>query len=149
VLLIDEVMTPDSSRYWPKDQYAPGGPQPSFDKQFVRDYLEAIAWNKQPPVPSLPDDVVRRTREKYVDAYQRLTGRPLESRMREQLEQLVEEMVAKGIRYEDALREFDKRFIAQVLAKAGGNLCKAADVLGVHRNTLSRKMAEYRLKRPA
>jgi Fis family transcriptional regulator, factor for inversion stimulation protein len=69
--------------------------------------------------------------------------------MREQLEQLVEEMVAKGIRYEDALREFDKRFIAQVLAKAGGNLCKAADVLGVHRNTLSRKMAEYRLKRPA
>ena len=78
VLLIDEVMTPDSSRYWPKDQYVPGGPQPSFDKQFVRDYLETIRWNKQPPVPSLPDDVIIRTREKYVDAYRRLTGRPLE-----------------------------------------------------------------------
>jgi Fis family transcriptional regulator, factor for inversion stimulation protein len=69
--------------------------------------------------------------------------------MREQLEQLVEEMVAKGIRYEDALREFDKRFIAQVLIKVDGNLCKAADLLGVHRNTLSRKITEYRLKRPA
>jgi phosphoribosylaminoimidazole-succinocarboxamide synthase len=79
LLLIDEVMTPDSSRYWPQDQYAPGGAQPSFDKQFVRDYLEAIHWNKQPPVPSLPDDVVRRTREKYLDAYTRLTGRALET----------------------------------------------------------------------
>ena len=78
ILLIDEVMTPDSSRYWPRDQYAPGGPQPSFDKQFVRDYLESIRWNKQPPVPSLPDEVVSRTREKYVDAYRRLTGRSLE-----------------------------------------------------------------------
>ena len=78
VLLIDEVMTPDSSRYWPRDQYAPGGPQPSFDKQFVRDYLEQIRWNKQPPVPSLPDDVVRRTREKYVDAFRRLTDRELQ-----------------------------------------------------------------------
>ena len=67
--------------------------------------------------------------------------------MREQLEQLVEEMVAKGIRYEDAVREFDKRFIAQVLIKAEGNLCKAADLLGIHRNTLSRKITEYRLKR--
>ena len=78
LLLIDEAMTPDSSRYWPKDTYAPGGPQVSFDKQFVRDYLESIKWNKQPPVPSLPDEVVRRTREKYMDAYERLTGRPLE-----------------------------------------------------------------------
>ena len=60
IILIDEVLTPDSSRYWPKDQYAPGGPQPSFDKQYVRDYLEQIRWNKQPPVPSLPDDVVGR-----------------------------------------------------------------------------------------
>ena len=75
VMLIDEAMTPDSSRYWPKDQYKPGGPQPSFDKQFVRDYLEQIKWNKQPPVPSLPDDVVMRTREKYVEAYRRLTGK--------------------------------------------------------------------------
>ncbi|HEY8549456.1 MAG TPA: phosphoribosylaminoimidazolesuccinocarboxamide synthase [Vicinamibacterales bacterium] len=77
IILIDEVMTPDSSRFWPADQYAPGGPQPSFDKQYVRDYLERIRWNKQPPVPSLPDDVVARTREKYVDAFRRLTGREL------------------------------------------------------------------------
>jgi phosphoribosylaminoimidazole-succinocarboxamide synthase len=78
LILIDEVMTPDSSRYWPKNSYSPGGPQPSFDKQYVRDYLESIKWNKQPPVPSLPDDVVRNTRAKYLDAYRRLTGRELE-----------------------------------------------------------------------
>jgi phosphoribosylaminoimidazole-succinocarboxamide synthase len=78
VLLIDEVMTPDSSRYWPKDQYAPGRAQVSFDKQFVRDYLEQIHWNKQPPVPSLPDDVVARTREKYLEAFRRLVGKDLE-----------------------------------------------------------------------
>src|SRR5262245_52033126 len=77
IILIDEVLTPDSSRYWPSDQYAPGGPQPSFDKQYVRDYLEDIRWNKQPPVPSLPDEVVMRTREKYVEAYRRLTGKEL------------------------------------------------------------------------
>ena len=77
LLLIDEMMTPDSSRYWPKDTYAPGGPQQSFDKQYVRDYLESIKWNKQPPVPSLPDDVVQNTRAKYLDAYRRLTGREL------------------------------------------------------------------------
>jgi phosphoribosylaminoimidazole-succinocarboxamide synthase len=77
VILIDEVMTPDSSRFWPADQYRPGGAQPSFDKQFVRDYLESIRWNKQPPVPSLPDDVVERTRAKYLDAFRRLTGREL------------------------------------------------------------------------
>ena len=77
IILIDEVLTPDSSRYWPKDQYAPGGPQPSFDKQYVRDHLEQIGWNKQPPVPSLPEDVVMRTRQKYVEAYRRLTGKEL------------------------------------------------------------------------
>jgi phosphoribosylaminoimidazole-succinocarboxamide synthase len=77
LILIDEVLTPDSSRFWPRDQYRPGGAQPSFDKQFVRDYLEHIKWNKQPPVPSLPDDVVARTREKYVEAFTRLTGREL------------------------------------------------------------------------
>lgn len=77
LLVIDEMMTPDSSRYWPKDTYAPGGPQKSFDKQYVRDYLESIKWNKQPPVPSLPDDVVQNTRAKYLDAYRRLTGREL------------------------------------------------------------------------
>ncbi len=79
LLLIDELMTPDSSRYWPADEYTPGGPQPSFDKQYVRDYLEAIRWNKQPPVPSLPAEVIARTREKYLDAYRRLTGGALES----------------------------------------------------------------------
>jgi len=77
ILLIDEVMTPDSSRYWPEDQYAPGRPQPSFDKQYVRDYLEQIRWNKQPPVPSLPEQVVIGTRDKYLEAFHRLTGREL------------------------------------------------------------------------
>jgi phosphoribosylaminoimidazole-succinocarboxamide synthase len=78
VILIDEVLTPDSSRFWPRDGYRPGGAQPSFDKQFVRDYLERIRWNKQPPVPSLPAEVVAKTREKYVEAFRRLTGRELE-----------------------------------------------------------------------
>ncbi len=78
VILIDEVLTPDSSRFWPRDGYRPGGAQPSFDKQFVRDYLESIRWNKQPPVPTLPADVIEKTREKYVEAYRRLTGRELE-----------------------------------------------------------------------
>jgi phosphoribosylaminoimidazole-succinocarboxamide synthase len=78
LILIDEILTPDSSRFWPLDQYAPGGPQPSFDKQFVRDYLEAIKWNKQPPVPSLPEEVVMRTRQKYLEALERLSGRGLE-----------------------------------------------------------------------
>jgi len=77
LLLIDEVLTPDSSRFWPHDQYQPGKAQPSFDKQFVRDYLERIGWNKQPPVPSLPDDVVANTRAKYLEAYRLLTGREL------------------------------------------------------------------------
>jgi phosphoribosylaminoimidazole-succinocarboxamide synthase len=77
LILIDEALTPDSSRFWPKDAYTPGGPQPSFDKQFVRDYLEAIKWNKQPPVPSLPDDVVDRTRAKYLEAFHRITARTL------------------------------------------------------------------------
>jgi phosphoribosylaminoimidazole-succinocarboxamide synthase len=79
VLLIDEMLTPDSSRFWPRTDYAPGGPQPSFDKQFVRDYLEQIRWNKQPPVPSLPDEVILKTRDKYVEAFRRLTGRELDS----------------------------------------------------------------------
>jgi phosphoribosylaminoimidazole-succinocarboxamide synthase len=76
-VLIDEVLTPDSSRFWPRAEYAPGRGQPSFDKQFVRDYLESIRWNKQPPVPALPDDVVQRTREKYLEAFRLLTGRTL------------------------------------------------------------------------
>jgi phosphoribosylaminoimidazole-succinocarboxamide synthase len=78
IILIDEVLTPDSSRFWPRDAYRPGGAQPSFDKQFVRDYLERIKWNKQPPVPTLPDEVVAKTRDKYVEAFRRLTGRELE-----------------------------------------------------------------------
>jgi len=78
LILIDEVMTPDSSRFWPRDGYQPGRSQPAFDKQFVRDYLEQIHWNKQPPVPSLPDDVVMKTRDKYVEAFHRLTGRELQ-----------------------------------------------------------------------
>ena len=77
LILIDEVLTPDSSRFWPADSYTPGQAQPSFDKQFVRDHLEQIGWNKQPPVPTLPDDVILRTREKYVEAYRRLTGSDL------------------------------------------------------------------------
>ncbi len=77
LILIDEVLTPDSSRFWPKDAYVPGRAQPSFDKQYVRDYLDAIGWNRQPPVPPLPDDVVARTREKYLEAYRRLTGEAL------------------------------------------------------------------------
>jgi phosphoribosylaminoimidazole-succinocarboxamide synthase len=77
VVLIDEVLTPDSSRFWPRDEYLPGQGQPSFDKQYVRDYLEEIRWNKQPPVPSLPDQVVQRTRDKYVEAFRRLTDREL------------------------------------------------------------------------
>ena len=74
LLLVDEVLTPDSSRYWAKQSYRPGGPQPSFDKQFVRDWLEATSWNKVPPPPPLPDDVVNKTRAKYIEAYERLTG---------------------------------------------------------------------------
>jgi phosphoribosylaminoimidazole-succinocarboxamide synthase len=77
IVLIDEVLTPDSSRFWPAAQYEPGHGQPSYDKQFVRDYLEEIRWNKQPPVPSLPDGVVRRTREKYLEAFRLLSGREL------------------------------------------------------------------------
>lgn len=75
--LADEALTPDSSRFWPRDQYKPGGAQPSFDKQYVRDYLEAIQWNKQPPAPSLPDEVASRTSEKYKEAYRLLTGKNL------------------------------------------------------------------------
>jgi len=77
LILIDEVLTPDSSRFWPKAAYRPGGSPPSFDKQFVRNYLEEIGWNKQPPVPTLPDDVVERTREKYIEAFRQITGADL------------------------------------------------------------------------
>jgi phosphoribosylaminoimidazole-succinocarboxamide synthase len=75
LILIDEVLTPDSSRFWPADSYSPGRGQPSFDKQFVRDWLESTAWDKNSPPPPLPDEVVHRTREKYIEAYERVTGR--------------------------------------------------------------------------
>jgi phosphoribosylaminoimidazole-succinocarboxamide synthase len=78
IVLADEVLTPDSSRFWPADQYQPGQAQSSFDKQYVRDYLEEIRWNKLPPAPALPPEVVSKTSEKYVDAYQKLTGHELE-----------------------------------------------------------------------
>jgi phosphoribosylaminoimidazole-succinocarboxamide synthase len=77
LILIDEVLTPDSSRFWPADEYEPGKGQPSFDKQFVRDYLETLDWDKTPPGPTLPGDVVSKTSAKYLDAYERLTGRKL------------------------------------------------------------------------
>jgi phosphoribosylaminoimidazole-succinocarboxamide synthase len=78
LIWIDEALTPDSSRFWPGNQYIPGKPQPSFDKQYVRDYLEKIGWNKQPPAPPLPADVVAATRDKYREAYQRVTGHELD-----------------------------------------------------------------------
>jgi len=79
LLLIDEVLTPDSSRYWPADHYAVGQSPPSFDKQFVRDYLETLDWNKTPPGPKLPGDVIARTAAKYVEAFERLTGEKLKT----------------------------------------------------------------------
>jgi phosphoribosylaminoimidazole-succinocarboxamide synthase len=77
IVLADEVLTPDSSRFWPDESYSPGGPQPSYDKQYVRDYLESIHWNKQPPAPVLPEEVARKTSEKYKDAYTVLSGKSL------------------------------------------------------------------------
>ena len=77
LILIDELLTPDSSRFWPQDDYRPGGPQKSFDKQFLRDYLLSIHWDKNPPAPQLPEEIVQKTREKYLEAYERLVGRSL------------------------------------------------------------------------
>ncbi|HHT9129991.1 MAG TPA: phosphoribosylaminoimidazolesuccinocarboxamide synthase [Candidatus Brocadiaceae bacterium] len=76
-ILVDEVLTPDSSRFWPLEGYTPGKPQPSYDKQFVRDYLESIHWDKKPPAPTLPPDIVQKTSEKYLNAYKALTGKSL------------------------------------------------------------------------
>jgi phosphoribosylaminoimidazole-succinocarboxamide synthase len=78
IILIDEVLTPDSSRYWPADLYEEGKSQPSFDKQFVRDYLESIGWDKKPPAPPLPKEIIEKTSEKYIEAYERLTGKKFE-----------------------------------------------------------------------
>lgn len=79
IIWIDEALTPDSSRFWQASLYRPGGPQPSYDKQFVRDYLESIGWNKQPPGPELPQEVVAKTRQKYLDAFEKITGHALEA----------------------------------------------------------------------
>ncbi len=79
LLLVDEALTPDSSRFWPADQYEPGRAQPSFDKQFVRDYLETLDWDKRPPAPPLPPEVAAATTARYLEAYRLLTGRSLES----------------------------------------------------------------------
>lgn len=83
VILIDEVLTPDSSRFWPADEYKPGGSQPSFDKQYVRDWLDESGWDHNPPPPQLPDEVVDATRERYIDAYERVTGRHFEDWVKE------------------------------------------------------------------
>ncbi len=82
IILIDEVLTPDSSRFWPADRYEPGRDQESFDKQYVRNYLEKVDWDKQPPAPMLPEEVVKGTREKYVEAYRMLTGKPFDGSAR-------------------------------------------------------------------
>lgn len=79
LILIDEALTPDSSRFWPMDGYSPGGAQKSFDKQFVRDYLLSIRWDKRPPAPNLPEEVIQKTSEKYIEAYERVTGKKLET----------------------------------------------------------------------
>jgi phosphoribosylaminoimidazole-succinocarboxamide synthase len=79
LVLGDEVCTPDSSRFWPVDGYEPGRPQPSFDKQFVRDWASSTGWDRNPPAPEIPDEIVARTREKYLEAYQRITGEPFEA----------------------------------------------------------------------
>jgi phosphoribosylaminoimidazole-succinocarboxamide synthase len=83
VILIDEVLTPDSSRFWPADQYQPGGSQPSFDKQYVRDWLDASGWDHDPPAPQLPADVVSATRDRYIEAYEKVSGRPFDSWLKE------------------------------------------------------------------
>lgn len=77
LILIDEVLTPDSSRFWPASEYAPGKGQPSFDKQFVRDYLETLDWDKNPPAPALPPEVIAKSQAKYLEAYEKLTGKTL------------------------------------------------------------------------
>ena len=79
IILIDEALTPDSSRFWPKDQYQPGRPQPSFDKQFVRDYLLSIDWDKNPPAPILPREIIEKTTQKYLEAYRKITGKELKT----------------------------------------------------------------------
>ena len=155
LILIDEVLTPDSSRFWPRDEYRPGGPQPSFDKQFVRDYLERIKWNKQPPVPSLPDDVVAE------DAGEIRRGVPAPDRPR-----AVSAAPAHGASDDDqrsareARRRHGRARACSSTTPCGSSRsasspgCSGSATaayedrrrLGIHRNTLSRKMGDYKIK---
>ena len=128
-------------------QYEPGHGQPSFDKQFVRDYLEEIRWNKQPPVPSLPDDVVAARARSTSRLPPACPAASCSSAVRDQLETLVQEMLDKGMLYDDARREFEKMFITRALQRSKGSVGDAAELLGLHRNTVARKMTEYRIKR--
>ena len=150
VMLIDEVLTPDSSRFWPRDQYRTGWAQPSFDKQFVRDYLERIRWNKQPPAPSLPDEVILQTREKYVEAFRRLTARDSNSLA----------MIRSSLSgSKNSSKTWSTRAFTSKTPSANsravhhpgtqpveGSLTKTAGALGIHRNTLSRKIGAYKIK---
>ena len=159
LLLIDEMMTPDSSRYWPKDTYSPGGPQPSFDKQYVRDYLESIKWNKQPPVPSLPR---RRRRQHARQVPGRLppphrprTGHVPCRRRYRGLDACIgcsSSWSPRWSRRASTTRmpsaSSRSRFIAEVVEQERRQpRRKAADTLGVHRNTLTRKIKELKIKR--
>ncbi len=142
------MLTPDSSRFWPRASYAPGHGVPSFDKQFVRDYLEEIKWNKQPPVPSLPEDVVQRTREKYIEAFRLLSGRELQS------EPCATNWTSSSRRCSTrasstTTRGASSRGCSSPARSSGakGNVGDAAELLGIHRNTVARKMAEYHIKR--
>ena len=156
LIWIDEALTPDSSRFWPAEGYAPGRSQPSFDKQYVRDYLERIGWNKQPPGPELPAERCRghagEVSRGVPVAYGPRTGLGggpnfLAERaiVRDQLESLVGQMVERGILFDEAVNEFEKRFIKRVLDRSNGNQSRAARLLGIHRNTLSRKIGIYKI----
>jgi len=149
---IDEALTPDSSRFWPRDGYAPGRGQPSFDKQFVRDYLETLKWDKRPR-PSCrrtswrgpARSTARRTSGWRNASYRRDQARNEEhSSVKQQMDMLVSEMIDKGILFSEARREFEKRFIFRVLQRHKGNLSRAAKDLRIHRNTLGKKLEEFK-----
>ena len=121
MILIDEVLTPDSSRFWPQDGYRPGGAQPSFDKQFVRDYLESIELEQAAArARRCRAEVIEKTREKYVESVPppHRQGALSRSMISDRLDKLVDEMVERGVQFDDAIHEFEKRFIARVLAAA-------------------------------
>ncbi len=147
IILIDEVLTPDSSRYWPKDLYAPGRAAAQL-RQAVRARLPRADWLEQAAARAV---AARGRRDAHATEIRRgLSPSDREGTrlmpLKEQLEGLIDAMVTKGVRYTDAQREFEKKFIAHVLSQSDGNLGKAAEVFGIHRNTLTRKMTEYRLR---